>query len=117
MVEKRRSVRYASSAKVRINTYTEALVLMTDISSCGCCISYPYINSPSSFILEADHEYVLRIFPEPDAGAGEFEMVIKPCWTRIRNGMREAGCLITQFPAGTEKENFTAYLTGQTKRV
>ncbi|MDR3336940.1 MAG: PilZ domain-containing protein [Treponema sp.] len=115
MVEKRISIRYASSAKVQINSYTESIVLMIDISPYGCCISYPGKNLMSGFTLEVDHEYILRVFPEPDTRMGEFEMVIKPCWIRNKNDMQVAGCCITQFPAG--KEKFSAYLAGQTKAI
>jgi hypothetical protein len=115
MIEKRKFVRYASSAKVRINSYTEALVLLRDISRHGCCISYPDTLSASSIDLEMDHEYTLEIFPESDA-AERFKLILQPCWTRIKDGMRETGCFIIQFPTQEDNENFTAYLAWQVCR-
>jgi hypothetical protein len=115
MIEKRKFTRYTTSAKVQINTYTEALVLLRDISRHGCCISYPDTLSASSINLETAHEYTLEIFPEPD-GVEEFKLIIRPCWTRIKNGMCETGCLIVQFPTQEDNENFTAYLAWQSCR-
>jgi hypothetical protein len=115
MIEKRKFVRYTTSAKVRVNAYTEALVLLRDISRHGCCISYPDTLSASGIDLETNNEYTLEIFPEPDA-AGKFKLVIQPCWTRIKDGMRETGCFITRFPTEEDRENFTAYLTCQVCR-
>ncbi|MDR2053607.1 MAG: PilZ domain-containing protein [Treponema sp.] len=115
MIEKRKFVRYATSARVRVNAYTEALVLLRDISRHGCCISYPYTLSASGFDLEMNNEYALEIFPEPDV-AGRFKLIIQPCWTRIKDGMYETGCYIVQFPTQEDRENFTAYLAWQSCR-
>jgi hypothetical protein len=90
---------------------------MNDISFFGCCLSYPDTYAASGLNLEEDREYTLRIFPEPAAALERFEMTIRPCWTRVRNGMRDTGCIFTEFPTGAEKENFTAYLNWQMERV
>jgi hypothetical protein len=115
MIEKRKFVRYTTSAKVRINMYTEALVLLRDISRHGCCISYPDTLSASGIDLEKDREYTLEVFPGPDV-SGKFKLIIQPCWTRIKDGMRETGCFIVQFPAQEDNERFTAYLAQQVCR-
>ncbi|MDR0452124.1 MAG: PilZ domain-containing protein [Treponema sp.] len=116
MMEKRRFVRYASSAKVRIDTYTQVLVLMRDISLHGCCLSYPDTRPASMINLEADHEYALEVFPEPDH-IRTFSVGIKPCWTRIKNGMRETGCFIDKFPTKEDNEKFDAYISWQASRA
>jgi hypothetical protein len=115
-MEKRRFVRYASSAKVRINTYTQILVLMRDISLYGCCLSYPDTQPASMIDLEADREYILEVFPETET-IGIFSVNIKPRWTRIKGEMRETGCLINGFPAKEDKEKFTAYIDWQANRA
>jgi hypothetical protein len=115
MTEKRKFIRYTTSAKVQVNIYTEALVLLRDISRHGCCISYPDTLAASGIDLEKDHEYTLEILPESDT-TEKFKLIIQPCWTRIRDGMRETGCSIVQFPAHQDNENFTAYLARQSCR-
>ncbi|MDR1127713.1 MAG: PilZ domain-containing protein [Treponema sp.] len=115
-MEKRKFVRYASSAKVRINTYTHMLVLMRDISLHGCCLSYPDTQSASMIDLETNDEYILEIFPEPE-DIGVFSVSIKPRWTRIRGEMRETGCLIDRFPTAEDREKFTAYIEWQANRA
>jgi hypothetical protein len=115
MTEKRKFIRYITSAKVQVNTYTEALVLLCDISRHGCCISYPDTLAASGINLEKGHEYTLEILPEPEA-VGNFWLIIQPCWTRIKNGMRKTGCSIAQFPMQEDNENFTAYLARQSCR-
>ncbi|MDR1352674.1 MAG: PilZ domain-containing protein [Treponema sp.] len=115
-MDKRRFVRYASSAKVRINKYTRILVLMRDISLYGCCLSYPDTQSASMIDLETDDEYTLEVFPEPEE-IGAFSVNIKPRWTRIRGEMRETGCLIDRFPTEEDREKFTAYIKWQADRA
>ena len=115
MIEKRKFIRYTTSAKVRVNMYTEVLVLLRDISRHGCCISYLDTLSASGIDPETTRDYTLEIFPEPDA-VGKFKLIIQPCWTQIKDGMRETGCFIIQFPTQEDNENFTAYLAWQACR-
>jgi hypothetical protein len=115
-MEQRRFIRYASSAKVRINTYTKVLVLMRDISAHGCCLSYPDTQSASGISLEANCDYTLEIFPESET-IGIFKVGIRPCWTRIKDEMRQTGCLIDRFPTEEDSEKFAAYLAWQANRA
>jgi hypothetical protein len=66
--------------------------------------------------LETDREYTLGIFPEPETAVGKLELIIKPCWTRIKDGMKDTGCLIARFPSEEDREKFSAYLAWQAGR-
>jgi hypothetical protein len=109
MIEKRQFIRYTTGAKVRINMYSQALILPRDVRRHGCCTFYPDTPAASGIDPEKHHEYTLEIFPEPGA-VERFKLIIRPRWTKIKNGMRDTGCLIVQFPAREDSEHFTAYL-------
>jgi hypothetical protein len=115
MTEKRGFIRRAAGAKARISAYTDAFVLLRDISRHGCCISCPDTLPASCIDPDTIREYTLEVFPEPGA-AGKFTLIVQPCWTWIKDGMRETGCFIVRFPTKKDNENFTAYLAWQSCR-
>jgi hypothetical protein len=101
MGEKRKHIRYAASAVIRIGD--EQVYSLKDISTGGCCIKCP-LEHPVNLALAQD--YRITVTPEPAAQVESFDITIEPCWFQDH----EIGCFITGFPEGKRYQSFANYL-------
>jgi hypothetical protein len=132
MKEKRKNVRYLSSAQIRVVGKQDLVLFLRDISTTGCSItnvpgdtqnkvedldSQAALAASSIFTLQnkvedldVNREYKIEIYPETDAGVEPFELVIELSWIRSENGVYEAGGFISGYPKGKRYQQFANYL-------
>jgi hypothetical protein len=102
MNEKRKQIRYQSSAKVWMEDREGDL---KDFSLNGCCIRIAF-----SADMENGREYRIEIVPEAEAQVAAFTIGAEICWIRREGDFCEAGFFITRFPEGELFRRYADYL-------
>jgi hypothetical protein len=110
MGEKRKHIRYASSAAVQAG---DRVYSLKDISLSGCCLRCP----DNAGALGLDREYKVTVMPEPEAQVIPFDLLIELCWSRDTEGVHELGCFITGFPKGKQYQRFADYMAWRISRA
>ena len=107
MNEKRKHVRYTTTANIRLAGDDYPAYFLKDISIAGCCIKYP---ADQAVVFRLNEEYTVTLLPEPEAMVKSFDLKLEPCWIDDKDGFHEAGCFITGFPKGKLYQRFADYL-------
>jgi hypothetical protein len=105
MVENRKSLRYQTFARVRIEG-TEGETLLKDLSITGCCVECTmYLD------IKPNGQYKITVFPETAAGIGNFELLAKSKWVRTSGYSCEIGFAILASPKGRLFQRYVDYLS------
>jgi len=132
MNEKRKNIRYLSSAQIRVAGNEDFVLFLKDISITGCSITnvltdtHAETGAESGFNnagtgpdgsengkaadLAVNQEYKIKIYPETDADVEPFELAIELSWIHSENGVYEAGGFISGYPKGKRYQQFANYL-------
>jgi hypothetical protein len=106
MPENRRSLRYQTLAKARIEGTSEGEILVKDISITGCCVECTvYID------VKPNTQYRIEVSPETSANIGSFELVAESKWVRTSGYSCEIGFSILESPKGRSFQRYVDYLS------
>jgi hypothetical protein len=105
MLNKRKSVRYPSHARVRLPNVFEGEALLKDLSITGCCI-----ESTIFLDIKPDASYRVVILPESAAKIDHFELAVEARWVRAGDYSCEVGFSITASPKGKAFQRYVDYL-------
>jgi hypothetical protein len=107
--DKRKSFRYQTLARARIDGAPEGETLLKDISITGCCVEctvYPDIKTNA--------QYRIEVLPETAAEIGNFELITKSVWIRPGGYSCEIGFSILESPRGKSFQRYVDYLAWRT---
>jgi hypothetical protein len=105
MAENRRSLRYQTLAKARIEGTAEGDILIKDLSITGCCVECTvYID------IKPSTQYRIVVCPETSANIGEFELMAESKWVRTSGYSCEIGFSILESPKGRAFQRYVDYL-------
>jgi hypothetical protein len=105
MVENRKSLRYQTLARARIEG-TEGETLLKDLSITGCCVECTMYMD-----IQPNAQYKIAVFPETAAGIGEFELLAESKWVRTSGYSCEIGFAILKSPKGRLFQRYVDYLS------
>ncbi|MDR1949760.1 MAG: PilZ domain-containing protein [Spirochaetaceae bacterium] len=106
MFNERKSARYPSHARARIEGAFEGDALLKDLSVTGCCIECTMIVD-----IKPNAIYKIEILPETASNIGNFELKVEARWTRIGGYSCEVGFMIVASPKGKLFQRYVDYLT------
>jgi hypothetical protein len=104
--DNRKTIRYQTLAKARIEGAADADVLLKDVSITGCCV-----ESTVFMTIQKDAQYNIEVIPETAAQIGAFELLAEPVWTRASGYSCEAGFSILKSPTGKLFQRYVDYLS------
>jgi hypothetical protein len=105
MPESRKSLRYQTLAKARIEGAAEGEILLKDLSITGCCVECTtYVD------IKPNTQYRIEVTPETSAKIGEFELVTESKWVRTAGYSCEIGFSILESPKGRAFQRYVDYL-------
>ena len=104
--ENRKSKRYRSIAKARINGIDYGEIVLKDLSITGCCL-----ESTVNIDIKSGIRHKIEIIPEAAAGIGKFELVAEPIWINGDGYSTEFGFFITESPKGKLFQRYVDYLS------
>ncbi|AEF83501.1 PilZ domain-containing protein [Leadbettera azotonutricia] len=103
--ENRRSLRYQTLAKARIEGGAEGEILLKDLSITGCCVECTmYID------IKPNTQYKIEVTPETSAKIGNFELLGESKWVRTSGYSCEIGFAILESPKGRAFQRYVDYL-------
>lgn len=120
---KRKNIRYAASARIRINENQNILLFLKDICISGCAItnstsdSDKGVRATSGGYPEINREYRMLIIPEIESRVTPFELAVELCWAHTQGKIYEAGGLISGYPEGGQYQLFANYLAWRTAHI
>ena len=103
--DKRKNIRYQTTAQVCIPGVLEGDALLKDISITGCSI-----ESTVFAALEPNTAYTLEVKPEAASKIAKFELSVETRWLRTNGDAYEAGFVVTASPKGKQFERYVDYL-------
>ena len=105
MLELRRSVRYTSFARAKIEGLHEGDALLRDISVTGCRLEFS-----AAMAFEQNQAFMIEISPETKSDIGPFELEAMPIWSRANYDSFEVGFSILSSPRGKSFLRYVDYL-------
>jgi hypothetical protein len=106
MLNKRKSVRYPSHARVRVPNVFEGEALLKDLSITGCCIECTIFLD-----IKPDSSYQIVVFPESASKINQFELTVEARWVRAGDYSCEVGFAILASPKGKAFQRYVDYLS------
>ena len=103
--DNRKSKRYNSAAKVRINNSDLTDILLKDLSITGCCL-----ESTIHLDIKQGELNKIQIIPEKAAKIGKFGLIAKSVWMRGSGYSTEFGFFIVESPKGKLFQRYVDYL-------
>ena len=92
-IENRQTPRFRDFARARITDLCQLPGFLEDVSRTGCRVRFTH-----AFELDTDREYILTVLPAFRSGLKEFDLVVKPQWTRDDEDSFEIGFNVLHSP-------------------
>jgi hypothetical protein len=106
MAENRKTLRYQTLARARIEGAAEGETLLKDLSITGCCVECTmYVD------VKPNVQYRINVMPESAANIGEFELLVESKWVRTGGYSCEIGFSILASPKGRLFQRYVDYLS------
>lgn len=110
MIELRRSTRYTSLARAKIEGLHEGEALLRDISVTGCRLEFS-----AAIAFAPNQAFLIMIYPETKSEIGAFEIEATPMWSRANYDSFEVGFSILSSPRGKAFLRYVDYLDWVTR--
>ncbi len=74
-IEKRSCPRFNVFLKAVAEEISQFSGSLEDISANGCKVRFPKTDA-----FDMDVEYSMTVYPQPNSGFSDFNLIVKPCW-------------------------------------
>lgn len=101
--EKRRSPRFNVFLKAIAEKISQFSGTLEDISESGCKVRFPKTD-----VFDMDEEYSMTVFPQPNSNFNDFNLLVKPCWTKQTTDETLIGFHVLHSPGYKQFSNYVA---------